>query len=187
MLKFLGVFISLWIDIHIGDINPESCLLSQIDSMTTAGCCFNETQQPTQMDMAHHLAWLIIEARCLYSQWFLGEENDLTDHLSRNIHLNLFSSIPEQIPPGFNIQCLPSAISLWLISLLQMQPETTQLPKPPQQSKLALGAGGLNTSHPLVFIVTPSLTNSPEDNAIISSVDLLMQHDQGVSVHRDLP
>jgi len=60
MLEFRRAVISLWIDIHMGDIDPESCLLSQMDSMTTAGwirkSCCNETQQPAQMHMAPHLA-----------------------------------------------------------------------------------------------------------------------------------
>ena len=198
-LEFLGAVISLWIDIHTSDINPESCLLSQTDSMSAAGwirkSCLNETQQLTQMHMAHHLAQLIIEARCcLYSQLFPADENNLAGSLSRDFHLHnckltslLFSSIPEQIPPAFNIQPLPSMIYLWLISLLQMQPETNQSPKQPQWGKLMHAIGGSNTSHPLVFTVTPSLMNSPEDSAIGSSVVLHKQHDQGASLQKDLP
>ncbi len=60
-----------------------------------------------------------------YSQWFKGEDNMVADSLLRDNNWSdeeltqLFCThCPSQIPPHFEIQCLPSKITLWLTVFL---------------------------------------------------------------------
>jgi hypothetical protein len=99
------------------------------------------------MTTARQLAMLIIKAKsCLYSQWFLGGDNVVSDALSRDFHLSsndlsklISSSVPDQVPFGLTIQDLPNEISSWLTCLLLNQPSNKQWLKEPTQSKLAHG------------------------------------------------
>ena len=84
---------------------------------------------------------------CLYSQWFPGDNNIVTDSLSWDTHLDdaslltlLMYHMPEQIPEGFYIcPLLPKLISqimTWLHNLLAL----TESLGAPLQSKLTIGA-----------------------------------------------
>lgn len=81
-----------------------------------------------QLTIAHQLASIIIQTEsCLYSQWFPGEENTVSDSLlSRDCHIpstflyNLLElSVPDQVP----FVPLPTEITSWLTSLLLNQPQ----------------------------------------------------------------
>jgi hypothetical protein len=84
-----------------------------------------------QLTTAHQIATIILDLEsCLYSQWFPGEFNDVSDACSRDFHLSdieitnlILSSIPNQVPNGFRISNLPQEIVSWLTSLLQSQPQ----------------------------------------------------------------
>jgi len=167
-LEFLGAFITLWIDILEGNTPPESCILSQTDSTSAAGwlrkSCFDEDTHPAQMHIARMLARVMLMAKsCLYSQWFEGKANIISDCLSRDFHLTdnkltslLTSHVPHQMPPGFKIRRLPKEIDSWLISLLLSQIESKQLPKEPQRSDLAHGVIIKNTSQASVYKMSHS-------------------------------
>ena len=101
-----------------------------------------------------------------YSQWFPGEENDVSDSLSRDFHLsddeltNLYlSQIPSQTPQDFNIRPLPQEIESWLYALLRQLPEMTQSPEQHQKSKLVHGLGGASLSNSSNMTKTNSSTN----------------------------
>ena len=82
----------------------------------------NDTDTIAKLAAARHLARIVQESiSCLYTQWFRGEDNDVSEYLSRDHHLStsvltnlLSSSIPHQIPPDFKITPLPSVIDSWL-------------------------------------------------------------------------
>jgi hypothetical protein len=86
--------ITTWIDVLSKNIDFETCILSQTDSSTAAGwlCKSNfadSGDEIVQTTTARHLATLTIESKCcLYSQWFLGDENAVSDALSRDFHLS---------------------------------------------------------------------------------------------------
>ena len=98
LLEFLASIICIWLDILKGRVPPESCLLSMGDSTTAAGWLRksnfkeddeNDVETTVKLITARHLANLILHAKaCLYSQWFVGDENDVSDSLSRDIHLS---------------------------------------------------------------------------------------------------
>ena len=69
-----------------------------------------------------------------YSQWFPGDQNDVSDALSRDDDRDdeeltrvLRTFVPSQLPGHFEIVPLPNEISSWLISLLQRLPVKEQL------------------------------------------------------------
>jgi hypothetical protein len=92
-LEFLSCLITLWVDILSGEIASESCLLSQTDSTTAAGWLkksnfADKSDEAVQLTTARHLANILIKTKsCLYSQWFPGDQNIVSDSLSRDFHL----------------------------------------------------------------------------------------------------
>jgi hypothetical protein len=92
---------------------------------------------------------------CLYSQWFVGVLNTVTDSLSRDLNLEaddltsfLIFSLPEQVSQHFRISQLPSAVDSFLISLFQEIPETQQPWKTPNKIRKLLGASGSSIPNP---------------------------------------
>jgi hypothetical protein len=113
-------------------IDTESCLLSQTDSTSASGWLhksnFAEKEdENVQFRTAHQLANISIRTRsCLYSKWFKGEDNIVSDSLSHDFHIPsshlsylLESFVPEQVPFGLRIFPLPKEIDSWLTCLLQ--------------------------------------------------------------------
>ena len=90
----------------------------------------NDTDTISKLAAARHLARIVQESlSCLYTQWFCGEDNNVSEFLSREHHLSasfltnlLSSSIPNQLPPDLNIAPLTSVIDSWLFSLLAKMP-----------------------------------------------------------------
>jgi len=159
-------------------------LLAQTDSTSAAGWMrksnFADSTQPLQLVIARELAMLVMDRGCgLVSQWFPGEQNVLSDSLSRDTDLtdhdltHLFaSSIPEQVPQGFNICPLPPALCSKLETWLRNLPPPTQSPSPPHRSKLRTGATtspSLGTSN---LTATPSSPPSKHGNANASLAPL---------------
>jgi hypothetical protein len=190
-LEFIACMINIWIDVLSDEIDSESCLLSQTDSTTAAGWLrksnFADAEdEVVQMTTARHLASLTIQTKsCLYSQWFSGGENVVSDALSRDFHLSsndlsllIKSSVPEQVSFGLEIHHLPNEISSWLICLLQNQPSTKQWSKEPTRSKIALGLDTNITSVPLDANKIYSLNPLQEPNIITSSQHLLTQSEK---------
>lgn len=86
------------------------------------------------MITARQLAYTMLDNQCcLYSQWFAGEENLVSDCLPCIFHLPdetptllIKSSIPSQLPFSLKLNPLPKEIISWLINLLQNLPEKKQ-------------------------------------------------------------
>ena len=132
-LEFLVSYITIYMDIHVGATPTDSCFLSQGDSTSAMGWLRKlnfDDAKPLHLSLARAMANLIMDHNsCLYSQWFPGDENNLTNALSCDTHLDndalltlLLSHVPKQIPEGFCICPLPlklvSQITTWLRNLL---------------------------------------------------------------------
>jgi len=128
----------IWVDIVAVRILPEDCLLSQTTSSTSAGWLrksnfADNLDEDIQLATARRLATLIIDSQCcIYSQWFSGDENNISDSLSRDFHLSythitslLSTAFPNQVPFGLEILPLPTEISSWATSQLLLLPQTT--------------------------------------------------------------
>ena len=49
----------------------------------------NDVETTVKLVAARHLVTLILKTKaCFYSQWFAGDENDVSDSLSRDIHVS---------------------------------------------------------------------------------------------------
>ena len=182
-LEFLASYITIYMDIHVGATPTDSCFLSQGDSTSATGwlCKSNfDDAEPLHLSLTWAMANLIMDHNsCLYSQWFPGNENNLTDALSRDTHLDddalltlLLSHVPKQIPEGFCI-CpllleLVSQITTWLRNL----PALMESPGAPQRSKLATGATGKYSSTRSNLMVTHSSLVSPRASSTTSSLPL---------------
>ncbi len=136
-----------------------------------------------QLTTARQLAITILEAEsCLYSQWFPGAQNEVSDACSRDFHLTdneltqlMLTSVPNQVPFGFKLFQLPSKITSWLICLLRNQPQKQLWNQQQIPSKLSLGTDTSNTSHQLPSQMTFSLKSSPNIN---ESEYLALSHTQ---------
>jgi hypothetical protein len=187
-LEFIACMITIWIDMLSGNIEYELCILSQTDSSTAAGWLrksnFTDSgDEIVQMTTARHLANLTIQHKCcLYSQWFPGDENVVSDALSRDFHLsntelsNMITTFtPKQVPFGIKIQEPAKEISSWLICLLQNQPAKEQWSKVPTRSSLYHGCATETTC-----LQSDAMTHTskvfPEHNAIESWQHLLMHY-----------
>jgi hypothetical protein len=151
-LEFIACMITIWVDILNNKIIQEDCILSQTDSTTANGWLrksnFSESDdEVAQLTTARQLAKLVMNSRsCLYSQWFAGGENVVSDALSRDFHLSdsslthlIISNISYQVPFGLKICQLPQEIISWLTCLLRNLPFKEQWSKEPTQSKLSRG------------------------------------------------
>ena len=157
-LEFLGCVITLWIDILHGRTPPESCILSQTDSTSADGWLYKSNFDPsaakTQLIVARKLASIIIKADCcLYSQWFPGELNVVSDILSRRFDLTdtelvsfVLQTCPLQVPFGIKISSLPTEIDCWLTSLLLTARSLQPSPNKQQTKTSEHGGAGQPTS-----------------------------------------
>ncbi len=173
-LEFIACLITIWIDILNLEIEPEDCILSQTDSTSASGWLrksnFSDSEdEVAQLTTACQLAKLVIDLRsCLYSQWFAGVDNTVSDTLSRDFHLTdsslihlIHSKIPHQVPFGLKICQLPQEITSWLTCMLRNLPSKEQWSKEPTQSNLSLGIDIKLTFHQLDCQMTGSLIPSP--------------------------
>jgi hypothetical protein len=176
-LEFAATVISIWIDYINNEIPPESCILSQSDSTSASGWLkksnFSDKEDSlVQLTTARKIAAIILDSQtCLYSQWFPGEQNNVSDACSRDFHLSdielthlILSSVPNQTPNGFKLWEVPQEISLWLISLLLNQPQTQVWNQEPTRSSISHGLDTRPTSNQFLSPLIPSSTTSPYFN-----------------------
>jgi hypothetical protein len=180
-LEFLASYVAIFMELKHSNITPFEVILAQTDSTSAAGWLrksnFDDDAQPLQLDIARTLAAMVMEHDCaLVSQWFPGDQNDLSDSLSRDTDLpapvltHLFhSSIPDQVPSNFSICPLPPELccrlETWLLSL----PAPTQSQSAPLRSKLRTGATTLSSFATSTSPTTPSLPPFNPGNASASS------------------
>jgi len=176
-LEFISSVITIWIDIYLGLISPEDCILSQTDSSSAAGWLrksnfADDQDEEIHLHTAKKLATLLIDSQsCICSQWFSGDLNNISDSLSRDFHLSdtylvteLSSAFPDQVPFGLEIHPLPNKISSWVTSLLLLCPQITPWLKEPMRSNFARGVDIPNTSLQLESQTTPTWSPSIEDS-----------------------
>jgi hypothetical protein len=174
-LEFIACLITIWVEFLNNNIEKESCILSQTDSSTASGWLkksnfADKEDENVQLTTARQLGQLLIRSKsCLYSQWFPGDENAISDSISRDFHLPmptltnlLVSSIPDQVPFGLKILPLHTEISSWLICLLRNQPQKEQWSKVPLRSKFARGGDTLNTLPISESTQIPTSINPPK-------------------------
>jgi len=171
--------------------------LSQIDSSMATGWLrksnfADKVDEAVQLTTACKLARILIDTKsCLFSQWFPGESNIVSDSLSRDFHLpvdylsNILSiRVPEQAPFGLTIWPLPIEIDSWLTSLLCNQPQGMRWSKEQQPSKFALGIDTSNTSPQLGYSTIDTWKTSQEEEGIrysapslslLEKVDLVLE------------
>ena len=99
LLEFLIQVISIWVDIESGNVQAQDCLLAMGDNTTAAGWCrrtnFHEKTEGyhdwiVKQRLARKLANLVLDSdTVLYTQWFKGTWNLVTDSLSRDVHFSL--------------------------------------------------------------------------------------------------
>ena len=110
------------------------------DSTTTAGWLkktnFQESKSEppamtkAKLQIARGHASQLLSAQCVdFSQWFLGESNEIADslfqdfHISDNELIHLFHSLfPQKTPKNLKISPLPQEIDSFLSSLLETLP-----------------------------------------------------------------
>ena len=188
MLEFVAAVIGPWIDIIENNLPPMSCILSMTDSTTTNGWLrrsnFNDCNQQEnaeqnqcKLELARKHASLLLDNSIKdYSQWFPGQENDVSDCLSRDFHLNnndithlLFSSVPSQLPLSFEIAPLPQEIESFLYAWLQKMPAGPPSNETRARSGLRPGHDGPNFLPPSNSNLTNSSTTSTKSTSPNSS------------------
>ncbi len=187
-LEFIACVISIWIESIMNSIPDESCILSQTDSSSATGWLrksnFSDLEdEVVQMTTARHLAYTMLSCKsCLYSQWFPGDENQVSDSLSRDFQLNneelthlITTFLPEQVPFGFHLCPLPEEIVSWLTLLLRNQPFKEQWSKQPTRSKLSRGLDTKLISNPLASSKTGTWTTLPNTKNTKYSAPLVQQ------------
>jgi hypothetical protein len=173
-LEFITCIINIWVDIFHGILESESCLLSQTNSSAASGwlCKSNFTDkidETIQLATNRKLADILMESESnLYSQWFPGDKNSISDSLSHDFHIPitnlsflLESHFLEQAPFGLKILPLPLDIVSWLICLLLSQLQKELWLEEQVQSKFALGLDSSYIYNPLDCSQTHILTTSP--------------------------
>jgi hypothetical protein len=168
-----------------GRIKSEDCILSQTDNTSAAGWLrksnfADEDDECIQLVTARKLSSLVIASQsCLYSQWFSGESNTISDSLSRDFHANethlqnlLCANFPSQVPFGLNLHPLPNEIISWATSLLESRPQKEPWLKEQVRSSFARGSAFNPTSSPLVSSIIPTSRASTGDNVIKSYAHL---------------
>ena len=179
LLEHIASIITVWIDILAGRLKKCDCCLSMTDSTTSEGWtrktnfkedCEEPIQATIRIEVARFYAKLLMEHEIKnYSQWFPGEENDVSDALSRDddrsddeLTTILRTFVPSQVPDHFEIVQLPSEISSWLTSLLQRLPVKEQLLEKHTRTKIRRGADGSSTAAQSASSTTTTSTTSQE-------------------------
>jgi hypothetical protein len=181
-LEFIACMVNIWVDSFNNSLEPESCLLSQTDSTSASGWLrksnfADRDDEHIQLSAARKLAELLIETEsCLYSQWFPGDMNSISDSLSRDFHIPssnlaflLQSHYPDQAPFGLTILPLPPDIVSWLTCQLLSQPQKEPWSKEQTISNFARGIASKTTYAQLGSTMTHTSMNSPKTTKLRSS------------------
>ncbi len=177
LLEHLAAIITPWVNIIRGHLKAGNYALSMTNSTTLEGWLRktnfsklgdNPIQALVRLEAArmHALNYMTTGIR-EYSQWFRGKDNVVTNSLSRDDNQSdeeltqiFHSHCPSQIPPHFEIQPLPSKITLWLTALLLKLPVKAQFNEKHTRTSLGRGTDGQSTADGS-YSRTLSLTMSP--------------------------
>ncbi len=177
LLEHLAAIITPWVDIIRGCLKVGNCALSMTNSTTSEGWLrktnFSKLgndpiQASVRLEAArmHALNYMTTGIR-EYSQWFRGKDNVVADSLSckddqldEELTQIFCTHCQSQIPLHFEIQPLPSKITLWLTVLLLKLPVKAQFNKKHTRTSLGRGTDGQSTADGLDSW-TPSSMTSP--------------------------
>ena len=148
LLEFIGMAVNIWLECLESEAND--CILALGDNTSAVGWLHNSSRlnvnwaaHEAHLVVARHVALLVLNAGCcLASQHIQGDLNTVADLLSfaggitragGKQHPIAFDDPPndiltqrfhlyysEQIPESFKISQLPSEISSWVLSVLQI-------------------------------------------------------------------
>jgi hypothetical protein len=127
LLEIIALIITPWMDMMAKRIQSGGCVLSMMDSTTSAGWLkrtnfSEEAIDPIEATIClkiarKHASLFIHHNTKEYLQWFLGKKNNVADNLSRDFDLSnseltkaLRLHCPSQLPPHFQDVPLPSKI-----------------------------------------------------------------------------
>jgi hypothetical protein len=171
-VEFLGCCAALREDAPFGE---DTCVCCQTDNTNAEGRLHktNFYDDKEKIELARWLAEHQIKQKyCLYSQWFAGKANIVSDALSRDHHLSdhkltsrLLSQHPVQLPKHFRIYPVSQETRSWVYSMLPTRHENMEPPPTPTRSPLGASAAGSNspTASTSVPILTwRTLTKQPE-------------------------
>ena len=139
-LEFLGQLAAIWMLAIENCIIPNSCLLVNGDSSTAQGWIRksnfpsadeSDPEINVKLQAARKAASILMEKEaCVYSQWVPGDENDITDSLSRDLH----SSDHQRFPQRGNHRSNTRQVRSWLETLesFPQQHWYPQQPLPPR-------------------------------------------------------
>jgi hypothetical protein len=172
-LEFLGSCVAIR---EHPNFESQCCVCSQTDNTNAEGWLHKTNfhdADPEKLNLARWLGYHQLEHNyCLYSQWFPGDANIVTDCLSRDFHLTdteltlmLQTHCPEQLPKNFRIcPVSPETIS-WVYSMLPLRPENTPLPPAPIRSTLGRSVVGSNSPTSMASATTSTWNNSMNPSA----------------------
>ena len=185
LLEYLASITTIAMEAAAGNIQPDACILSQLDSSTAdywlhrGGARFQGHEKSTHLAISRWLADILDTTQaCSFSHWIPGEDNIIADSLSRDHHLSplqlthlLQSSAAHQIPPNFDISPIPTEIASRLTLWTQRERAPKGFKLIPKRSTLASSAFGKNSWAPSdsALPLTLSLSTSPRNTAPDSS------------------
>lgn len=186
ILEFLAVLITTWLTIEYLRIEDGKGMkiLAQTDNTSALGWLKGSTRFDKQNmvsttlreKIGRKLARLLMEANLsLYSQHVPGIQNDIADHLSRNIemsnsqHLHVINSKwKQQAPADLQIITLPPMIFSWIQSVLETGIQLMELPKEEKTTLKRALRNGFNSQQNAKL--TPSCAQALSPTKLTSSV-----------------
>ena len=199
LLEYLASITTIATEAAVGNIRPDDCILSQLDSSTAdywlhrGGARFQGQEKSTHLAISRWLAAILEQTQaCSYSQWIPGDDNVIADALSRDHHLSnaqlthlIHHSATHQMPPNFSISPLPTDIASKLTLWMQIGRAPKDFKLTPRRSSIASSESGPNSLRPLDFVMSPihSSPTSPQNNAFDSSEHSRMPSGRPSSVH----
>ena len=163
VLEFLAVMVTTWMSIlQLGFVDEDGIkFLAQTDNTSALGWLKGSTRYDKSNKLSTVLrekigrkfAELLSDAGIShYSQHVAGINNEIADHLSRNIemsHSQQISSINSQFskscPENLRIVELPEEILSWILSFWQESTQIMALPKAQKTRLLAAAESGTNS------------------------------------------
>jgi hypothetical protein len=179
-MEFLGCCAALREHPPFGE---DTCVCCQIDNTNAEGWLHktNFYNDPKKIALARWLAEHQIKHKyCLYSQWFAGKANIVSNSLSRDHHLRdtelascLLSQYPKQLSKNFRICPVSKEMRSWVYSMLPTRHEKMELPPTPTRSRIGACAVESNFLTKLNSAPTPiwkTSMNPPASECLEPSV-----------------
>ena len=163
VLEFLAVLITTWMSIlQLGFVDEDGIkFLAQTDNTSALGWLKGSTRYDKNNKLSTVLrekigrkfAELLSDAGIShYSQHVAGVNNEIADHLSRNVEMShsqqissILSKFPKFCPDNLRIVELPEEILSWILSFWQESTQIMVLPKAQKTRLLAAAESGTNS------------------------------------------